>query len=147
MEEGHELVGFVAFLYAHFDPDAPESFPNTQQALSLQPMQTGANAAFIYNLAITPENRDLRLARMLYGAAAQTIVEAGCTYAVGAVRLPSYRGSQAYPEEEIALSPQLAEAVDRHLAGGSFPSQEEFCHDPLLVGIPERLNDRPPRLG
>ncbi len=132
-EERGQLVGLVAFLYSDFDPADRQSFPNTQAELSTQPTREGANTGFIYNLAITPGNRKLALARNLYRMAAQAIVEAGCTYIVGAVRVPSYRGSQGYPQENIPASPELAQAIDRYRAGGAFPSPAEFRRDPLVA--------------
>ena len=40
-EDGNELVGMVAFLYADFDPNDWESFPKTQATLSMQAMHVG----------------------------------------------------------------------------------------------------------
>jgi len=131
--ENDELVGMIVFLLAKFDSSNQASCLRSQVELSSQLNQPGANAGFIYNLAIVPEHRRLRRARQLYRAATASIAAAGCDYVVGAVRVPSYRGSQAGPQENIPHSPRLAGAIDRFLAGGDFPSPEDFCCDPLLA--------------
>jgi len=131
--EDRELVGMIAFVLANFDPSNQTSFPRTQAELSGQVNKPGANAGFIYNLAIVPGRRQLRRARQLYRAATASIIAGSCDYVVGAVRVPSYRGSQVEPQENIPQSPRLACAIDRYLAGGDFPSSQEFCCDPLLA--------------
>ena len=133
VEVERELVGMIAFRYESFNRDDRDAFPKTQELYSMQPSREGANSGFLYNLAITPGNRNLHWAKLLCCAAARTIVEAGCTFAVGAMRVPSYRGSQGHPQENIAPSPELARAIDRYLAGGAFPTPEEFCCDPVLA--------------
>jgi len=132
-ENSSGLIGQVSFLSAEFDPLNQAAFPQSQMELSLQPNKPGANAGFIYNLATAPGYRGLSLVRKLYRAATEAIVASECEFVVGAVRMPSYRGSQAGPTENIPMSPVFSAAVDRYLAGGRLPSLREFCHDPLLA--------------
>lgn len=132
VEDQGALVGVVSFSFAPFSPDDYDQFPKTHEQLSTQPMLKQADAVFVYNLALDPAHRSLRLARSLLRVAAEGGDAHGCTFAVGNSRMPSYAGSQDYPQESVPASPVVRIAVDKYLAGGAFPSSEQLCHDPLL---------------
>ena len=133
LEHEGRLVGMVSFCYGHFDPSERESFPKTVKELCLQVVPKEYNAVYIYNLEVEPEHRGRRNATLFIRAAMKKAKEDGCIQAVANARIPSYAGSRPEDRQEnISLQPALKAAIDRHLAGGPFPTTDELLLDPLL---------------
>lgn len=134
VERVGELVGLLSYAFGNFDPNDFAGFPKTRRQICMLPPINPANAAFTYNLVFHPQHRGRFLYMALSRAASADIKQRRCKWVVGNLRAPSYAGSDpANDQESINARPNFRQVIDRCLAGGSFPTQEEFRLDPLLA--------------
>ncbi|MFA7244259.1 MAG: hypothetical protein WC080_03180 [Patescibacteria group bacterium] len=125
-----ELVGKICFSYSRFYPSDPKAFSRNFGEFSTMPMETSHDCAFVYNLNVQDKYRNARTAVLLAQAMLGRIKSDGCILGIADGRPASYNGS---PREGIRQRPAFKEAIDRHLAGGPFPTDRELCLDPLLA--------------
>jgi len=71
------------------------------------------------------------MTRQLIFTGVSRLIEDGCSNMFGAVRCPSYNGSQT-SFEHIEQSPRFRRTIDHNLLNGTTPSTKEFIADPLL---------------
>jgi hypothetical protein len=142
MKLGHTMLGIrdgaiirsmISYSLARFSPDSYDSFPKTFREFSLLPEPSDANAVFIYNLEVARSLRGGRDARLLLRAALDRAKASGCTYAVGDGRISSYAGDDSCPQAKTSRTQKLRRSVDRYLAGGRFPTDDELLLDPTLA--------------
>ena len=134
VEVDGELHAMICLRYGWFEPGRDSDFPATETEHCLRPSEPRFNAAFIYNLEVEPRSRGSLLVRDLILSALSRAVQDGCRFAVATARIPSYNGSDPrFPQEVVPQNLEFRQAIDRYLAGGPYPTHEEFLLDPCLA--------------
>ena len=129
-----ELYAMICLRYGWFEPGRDSDFPATETGHCLRPNDAPFNAAFIYNLEVEPRSRGSLLVRDLILTTLAQAVQDGCRFAVATARIPSYNGSDPrFTQEVVPQNLEFRQAIDRYLAGGAYPTREEFLLDPCLA--------------
>ncbi len=127
-----KLVGTTSFSYWLCGDPALSRLPKTFKEFSSHPQQEQHDSAYVYNFNMHPDYRGTAMTRQLIFTGISRLIEDGCSHMFGAVRCPSYNGSQETTFEYIEPSPRFRQTIDHHLANGSTPSAKELIADPLL---------------
>jgi SAM-dependent methyltransferase len=118
-----------------FDPHDREHFPSTFEGFANVPTDesTEANAIAVYDFDANKEIRDYARTSGFLKEVFGFFRRSGFRYVVGDGRMPSYAGSVGSSEERINRSDRFRNTIDMYFRGGPYPSDEEFCADPLLA--------------
>lgn len=134
VESENELVGTLAFRYAHFIPDFEDfirKYP-TFDDYAEKPNDSGANAVFVYSIGVVPNHRNAANARKLLDGALEETIKANMDFLVGDVRVPSYNGSHTNPDyEEFDENEELHSAIDNYFKTGVLPPKKLTMQDPV----------------
>lgn len=126
--EGPRLIGTVAFSPIRFSPEKAHEYPSTFKAHSTQPVPPEPDTVCIYSLGIEPALRQVSVVRDLVRSALDCGRRMGLRQAVGDGQLPSFNGS-----EQVRARPEVRAAVERFVATGRMPSDQELLADPALA--------------
>lgn len=122
------LDGIISFSYGLFDPGDPSSLPDNFADWSNQPVPSGFDTAFIYNLGLRPMARGTGILPRLIAGALGRAGRDGCIQVVAEGPVPSYAGN-----DHIRANPLIRAALDHHAAGGEPPPQALMFRDPHLA--------------
>lgn len=141
---GHRMYGLfsngdlVAKICSHpmrFDPHDREHFPSTFERFANVPTDefAEANAVAVYDFDANRNVREYALSSSFLKEIFDGFRHSGFRYVVGDGRMRSYAGSVEAPEKHVMLNETFRNAIDTYFRGGPYPSDEEFCADPLLA--------------
>ncbi|NTW90151.1 MAG: class I SAM-dependent methyltransferase [Candidatus Moranbacteria bacterium] len=141
---GHRMYGLfsngelVAKICSHplcFDPHDRERFPSTFEGFANVSGDgfTDANAVAVYDFDANRNIREYARASRFLKEVFGYFRHSGFRYVVGDGRMRSYAGSVETPEKRILLNDGFRNAIDTYFHGGPYPSDDEFCADPLLA--------------
>lgn len=135
----YDLVGTIAFRYAHFSPDDDSIFPETFEEFSTprEKVSRDFNAIFVYSMNVDPIHRGrgrqgYAIGRDLIHSTLDAAKQAGCEYVVLDGRPSSYNGSYQFPQEYPERVPALKAALNRHIGGGNPITVDEMMLEPTL---------------
>lgn len=127
------LIGTLAYRYAHFSPQDKKSFPKTFNEFSNNPNEDNTNTIFGYSLGVIPEYRSRESTLELVNTALKLAQERGMSYAVADGRCPSYNGSLQFEQEKILQNKIFKEAIDKWIKQQERPPLETLLKDPVLA--------------
>jgi len=126
-----KLIGTTSFSYWQCGDPTLARLPKTFKEFSSHPRHEQPDSAYVYNFNMHPDYRGTAMTRQLIFTGVSRLIEDGCSNMFGAVRCPSYNGSQT-SFEHIEQSPRFRRTIDHNLLNGTTPSTKEFIADPLL---------------
>ena len=128
VESEGRLIGMISFAFTHFSPDDHEGFPKTFPEYASQPTAEAPDAICVYNLGVDPDMRSMTCTRLLSTTIHRLGREGGARFIVAEGSPTSYAGNG-----RVRANPVVREAIDRYLAGGPFPCDDELLQDPTLA--------------
>ena len=135
IKESDKLLGMVSWYYSRFSiKDPPGNFPrkfsefSTCNSCSIPEAQS----AFIYNVGVKPECRENGVGSLLLQGAFEKIREDGIYQVFLDSRMPSYNGSQEYPQEIVQQNFVFRHSIDRYFTTNQFPDNSDFLRDKAI---------------
>ncbi|MDQ6928493.1 MAG: GNAT family N-acetyltransferase [Actinomycetota bacterium] len=121
------LVGSIAFSAARLGDDPVVGLPSTFKEYSCQPVPPDPDTLCIYSLGIEPSARGLGVTRTLIHAAFAWGRAQRLPRVIADGPLPSLAGN-----EQVAPRPATRRMIDRYVATGEMPADDELLQDPVL---------------
>lgn len=125
--DGEDLVGAIGFSSIELGGDF-DRVPGLFKAYSTQPVPPNPDTVCIYSLGIVPSARGLRRARLLIDSAFNFGRSKGLQGVLADGPIPSFAGN-----DQVRVRPEVRRTIERYLATGEFPPDDDLLKDPVLA--------------